>query len=65
MYRYFNKTGNTDHISEWKSKGLSDEIINPPTTSDNSLALDKSYFGSKVRVKFDGNCKTTFTHKKQ
>ena len=29
MYRYFKKIGNTDHISEWKSKGLSDESINP------------------------------------
>ena len=26
----------TDHISEWKSKGLSDEIIKPPTASDDS-----------------------------
>ena len=69
MYRYFNKTGNTDHISEWKSKGLSDEIINLLTTSDNSLAPVLSYFGDKVRIKFDGSClkqdKTTFTHKKQ
>ena len=26
-YKYFKKIGNTDKILEWKSKGLSDEII--------------------------------------
>ena len=26
----------TDYISSWKSKGLSDESIKPPTTSDKS-----------------------------
>ena len=38
MYKYFKKIGNTDYISMWKSKGLSDEVIKPPATSDNSLA---------------------------
>ena len=39
MYKYF-KIDNTDHISAWKSKGLSgsDEVIKPPNTFDNSLA---------------------------
>ena len=27
----------TDYISSWKSKGLSNESIKPPATSDNSL----------------------------
>ena len=27
---------NTERISEWKSKGLSDESIDLPTTSNNS-----------------------------
>ena len=27
MYKYFKKIGNTDNISQWKSKGLSYEII--------------------------------------
>ena len=30
MYRYFKNTGNTDHISEWKFKGFSNEIMKPP-----------------------------------
>ena len=56
MYRYFKKISNTDHISELKSKGLSDEIIKPPTTSNNSLAPALSYFGRKTRLKFNGSC---------
>ena len=69
MSRYFKTIGNTDHILEWKSKGLSDESINHPTTSsNNSLAPALSYFGNKTRAKFDGSClkqdKTTFTYGK-
>ena len=48
MYRYFRKTGNTERISSWKSKGLLDEIIKPPTTSDNSLAPALRYIGNKI-----------------
>ena len=66
MCRYFKKIGNADHILSWKSKGLSDEIIKPPTTSDNSLAPALIYIGHKTREKFDGSCKKqdkiTFTH---
>ena len=35
---------------------MSDEIIKPSNTSDNSLALALSYIGNKTRVKFDGSC---------
>ena len=34
MYRYFKKTGNTDNILEWKSKGLPNEIIKPGTINN-------------------------------
>ena len=34
VYRYFLNTGNTARISSWKSKGLSDKIIKPRTTSE-------------------------------
>ena len=48
---------------------MSDEIIRPPNTSDNSLAPALSYTGNKTRVKFDEDSlrqdKITFTHKKQ
>ena len=68
MCRYFKKIGNTESISSWKSKGLSDEIIKLTTTSDNSLTPALSYIGNKTRVKFGGSYlkqdKTTFTHEK-
>ena len=58
--------GNIDHISLWNSKGLSDESIKPPTTSDNSLVPALGYIGTKTRVNFYGSClkqdKITFTH---
>ena len=47
---------------------MSDEIIKPPTTSDNSLVPALSYIGNKTIVKFVGGClkqdKIIFTHGK-
>ena len=39
----------------WKSKGLSQEIIKPPNTSDNSLAPSLKYIHTKIRLKFNGS----------
>ena len=50
IHIYFTLITNTNHISPWKSKGLSDESIKPPTTSDNSLAPAINNCGSKIRV---------------
>ena len=61
MYRYFTITTDTDYISSWKSKGLSDESFKPPTTSDNSLTPSLDYYGDKIRVKFTKSC--LYTHK--
>ena len=62
MHSYFKIIGNTDQISSWKSKGLFDEIIKPPATSDNILVPALSY---KTRVKVKRRCleqdKITFT----
>ena len=59
---------NTDYISLWKSKGLSNENFKPPTTSDNSLNPALNYYGTKTRAKFTGSClkqdKITYTHRK-
>ena len=56
----------TNYVSSWKSKGLSDESIKPPTTSDNSLTPALNYYGTKTRVKFAGSClkqsKVSYTH---
>ena len=47
--------GNTDYVLSWKSKGLSDETIKSPSTSDNSLAPSLSYYDTKTRVNFTGS----------
>ena len=66
--KYFKVIANTDYVSSWKSKGLSAEIIKPPSTSDNSLTPAVSYYGTKTRVKFIGSClkqpKISYTHGK-
>ena len=53
--RYFKVIDNKKYISSWKSKGLSDETIKPPATSDNSLSPLIGYLGNKIRVKFSGS----------
>ena len=60
--KYFKVITNTDFVSSWKSKGLSNESIKPP----NSLTPILSYYGTKTRVKFNGSClqqsKISYTH---
>ena len=60
--------GVTDYVLSWQSKGLSNENIKPPTTSNNSLNPRLSYYGTKIRVQFTKSClkqpNNTFTHKK-
>ena len=59
---------NTDYISSWKSKGLSNESFKLPTTSDNSLNPTLNYYGTKIRVQFTRSClkqpKITYNHGK-
>ena len=68
MYRYFKKIGNTNRISSWKSKGLSDESIKTLSARNNILNPSLSYIGTKTRVKFNRSClkqdKIKFTHEK-
>ena len=35
---------------------MSNEIVRPPTASNNSLALASSYIGNKIKVKFVESC---------
>ena len=46
-YKYFKKIGYTEHISEWKCKRLSYESINPPASSNNSLASSLDHVSAK------------------
>ena len=48
--RYFQIIANSKLISSWLSKGISDETIKTPATSDNSLNPLIDYYGSKVRL---------------
>ena len=68
LYRHFKTVTNTYCISSWKYRGLSDESIKPPTTSDNSLTSELNYVDYRIRVKFTGSClkqrKIIYTHKK-
>ena len=57
-----------DRVLSWQSKGISNESIKPPTTSNNSLNPRLSYYGSKIRVQFTKSClrqpNFAFSHKK-
>ena len=44
LSRYFKLNVKTATISSWKSKGLSAEIIEPPSTSNNGQIVD--FYGS-------------------
>ena len=70
MYRYFivfSITQCLEYVSEWKSKGLSNESIKAISTSDNSLNPTLSYYDTKTRVKSTGGClkqpKISYTHR--
>ena len=60
--------GVIDRVLSWQSKGISNESIKPPTTSNNSLNTRLRYNDSKIKAQFTGSYlkqpKFTFTHKK-
>ena len=56
MYSYFKTINSVDNISEWKSKGLSNQSIKTPSTSNNLLNPLLDYVNAKIKVKFGGSC---------
>ena len=48
--------GVIDRVLSWQSKGISNESIKPPTTSNNSLNPRLSYNNTKIKVQFTGSC---------
>ena len=59
MYKYFKVfsiTQYVEYVSEWKSKGLSNESIRAISTYGNSLHTKLSYYDTKIRVKCTGVC---------
>ena len=49
-------SANDTNILSQKSKGLSDQSIKAPTTPNKTLNPSVDYVGSKIRVKFRGDC---------
>ena len=59
------KADNVNHISEWKSKGLSNTLIKPP---NNSLVPILKFTAEKIYLDFAGSClkqdRSTLNHRK-
>ena len=71
MGKYFklnSVVGVIDRVLSWQSKGLSNESIKPPTTTNNSLTPELNHYGTKTRAKFIRSClkqsKISYSHKK-
>ena len=56
VFKYSKKIVNSNHISNCKSEGLSDKIIKPPASSNNSHAPALNHINTKLRVKVYGHC---------
>ena len=56
MRKYFKTDNNSAYISEWKSKGLSNEGIKPPKIDNNNLTPQINYYENHLRVIFSGSC---------
>ena len=75
IYRYFRRfsgsgsgSGSGNYIYFWKSIGLSDERLNFNTASNSKITSELSYYGTKIRVEFNGSSikqdKVTYNHGK-
>ena len=65
MRKYFRSNSvvdTVDYILSWQSKGLSNESIKPPTTTNNSLTPELNYYGTKTKVKVTGSCLKQSSH---
>ena len=51
-----------DYDLSWQSKGLSNESIKPPTTTNNNLTPELNFYGTKTRVKFTRSCLKQSSH---
>ena len=71
MGKYFklnSVAGVVDRVLSCQRKGISNESIKPPATSNNSLTPELNYCGTKTRVKFIRSClkqsRISYTHGK-
>ena len=59
LRKYFklsSDAGATDYVLSRQSKGLSNEIIEPPTATNNRLTPKLNYYGTKTKIKFTRSC---------
>ena len=57
LFRYFELNVSTGRVSSWKSKGLSAETIELPSTSNNNISPQLDFYGGgKLRVELTGSC---------
>ena len=57
LFRYFKLNVSTSRVSSWKSKGLSAETIELPSTSNNNISPQLDFYGGgKLRVELTGSC---------
>ena len=54
--------GAADYVLSWQSKGLSNESIKTPITTNNSLTAELNYYGTKTKMKFTGSCLKQSSH---
>ena len=57
IHKYFKTASDKPSIIlSWKSKGLSDESIDPPTRLNKIINPSLDFVGIKARVEFSGDC---------
>ena len=54
--------GAADYVLSWQSKGLSNESVKPPTTTNSSLTPELNYYGTKIKIKFTRSCLKQSSH---
>ena len=71
IYRYFRRiigVGSGNYIYFWKSIGWSDKRFNSNTASNYKITPELSYYGTKIRVEFNGSGlkqdRVTYNHRK-
>ena len=69
IYKSIKRFSNTPYkISEWKSKGSSNDKFRPPFTTNKGLSPKLVWYDSRIKFKFKGSCleqedQATFTPK--
>ena len=65
MRKYFklnSVAGAADYVLSRQSKGLPNESIKPPTTTNNSLTPELNYRGTEAKIKFTRSCLKQSSH---